>query len=478
MPYAPGVQDISGQIRAQYMMQGRGALGQGIASMAEGFAKQKEEMQALQSKIKGFEAVIKNDPESFGLDEEKVDALLTGNPNETTRQKAQRIQSFVEATMTQKTLKQAEMARVAQEKENQLRQAQIEQIQATAAQRKNDADILNKVFGSMGPRTTSEAGEVVSANVPLFSKANSMAPTVSATGEIAPATTPALQSSVADISQFSTKPVSVQGKFDERDILPLLGGLSTEGFQKIAPFLKTLNPSSRKPDLELQRVGAEEFAFSPGSGAAIPLPKTPERLAKEKEAEESAKLSAKSADDLLNDVSSSAETGRQTSSDVNRVIELYGAGAKSGFAQPVFTGVRSALARITGEDSEIRNQQELEQKINNIVLQKRRELMKGTGAVSDYETKSVEKAMANMGNTPGANIRILKVLQNAADRAVKLDELRLRYEEEGLTKVQIAKKLRADRAKMPIGVESLTMSGSAGNEMSIEDIKRKVGIKF
>lgn len=170
---------------------------------------------------------------------------------------------------------------------------------------------------------------------------------------------------------------------------------------------------------------------------------------------EEAKGKADSANKFLSDISDGAEDARQSSATVDRIFNLYKEGAQTGFAQPTLTKFKSALARFGLGKEEIGNQQQLEKELGNLVLERGRALMKGGGSVSNYEREAVEKASANASNSIEANMQILGVLQNVAKRNLAIEKKRIDLEDDGLTQVEIAKKLRVFRDSLPINVEPL-----------------------
>lgn len=198
-----------------------------------------------------------------------------------------------------------------------------------------------------------------------------------------------------------------------------------------------------------------KVAFSPSTGGFSVLPQTAETLGKVEAAKTEAETSAKSASALLNDITDTAENARHTIGTVDRVLSLYDAGAQSGFAQPTLTQARAALSRFGLAKDGLGNQQQFEKELNNLVLERGRELMKGGGSVSNYERQAVEKASANPSLTPEANKQILYVLKQIAERSIKMDELRSKLEDDGKSNVEISKAIRKLRDTMPVGVDKL-----------------------
>lgn len=212
---------------------------------------------------------------------------------------------------------------------------------------------------------------------------------------------------------------------------------------------------SKNQPQEVTLPSGAKVAFSPSTGGFSVLPQAAEALGKAEMAKTEAETSAKSASALLNDITDTAENARHTIGTVDRILSLYDAGAQSGFAQPTLTQARAALARFGLAKEGLGNQQQFEKELNALVLERGKELMKGGGAVSNYEREAVQKASANAGLTPEANKQILGVLKAIAERSVKMDELRTKLEDDGKSNVEISKAIRKLRDTMPIGVDNL-----------------------
>lgn len=187
----------------------------------------------------------------------------------------------------------------------------------------------------------------------------------------------------------------------------------------------------------------------------------------EAEATEEAKKTVEDAHKYVGEVRDSAEVSRVQSGSINRIKELYKQGATSGFGQSLLTQAGAAMARITGKETKIANQQELEKNLGNIMLRTSQELMKGGGSVSNFERELVAKAQANPNLTPQANLQILEVMQKLADRNIALEKERIRLDDLGVPTTQISKELAKMRDTMDIGVESLRGLVAPGESQKI-----------
>lgn len=182
---------------------------------------------------------------------------------------------------------------------------------------------------------------------------------------------------------------------------------------------------------------------------------TAQAKGKEALATEEAKKTVEDAHKLLNEVGDSAETSRVQSGAISRITDLYNKGATTGFAQPLLTQAASALSRVTGKQVNIANQQQLEKEMGNLMLETSRSLMKGGGSVSNFERELVLKATANPSLTPQANMQILGVLNQIAQRNLALEKERVRLDDLGVPANQIAKEVRRMRDETPINTDAL-----------------------
>jgi len=97
MPYNPGVNDISGQLLAQGMMQRARGFSNAIQSYVETTKKRDEENRAALAKGRALENLIKTNAKAFGMDDpDKLKQFLSVDPNERPKDRAARFGEFVE----------------------------------------------------------------------------------------------------------------------------------------------------------------------------------------------------------------------------------------------------------------------------------------------------------------------------------------------------------------------------------------------
>lgn len=391
MPYQPGVQDISGQLRAQGRAGMITGIGEGIAGGFQEYSRNK--FLTGQSTAK-WEAAVRANPEI-------AQVLESPNaPSDAAKAFAKLHKDGAVGLRDAAVLAQFADSFVSQKKESQQQQAAQLQLEAARRQGTVDQRLLSTPVGD----------------------------------------NPFLQIG-ASAAQAGMTPGNVAQL--------LTAGARINGVSK---------PDKTEP--ELRRMGGQQVIFSPGTGAISVLPQTAEQLGSIEAAKTEAETTAKSASSLLNEITDRAEDARHTIGTVDRVLGLYDEGVQSGFGQSTLTQAKSALARFGLGGEGVANQQQFEKELNNLVLERGRELMKGSGAVSNYEREAISRATANPSLTPEANKQILGVMKRAAERTVKLDELRSKLEDEGKSNVEISKAIRKARDAMPIGVDELVVTSA------------------
>lgn len=139
MPWNPGVTDISGQLRAQGMINQAQGIGQGVANFAEQFAKSTEENAKFNAKNKAMENLVKTHAELFGLsDPEQLKGFLDTNPRESPIARYERLSTMVEGTVMAKKMQQMEEAKKGEAMQRQMQQMQLEATKQKMAQEAQD----------------------------------------------------------------------------------------------------------------------------------------------------------------------------------------------------------------------------------------------------------------------------------------------------------------------------------------------------
>lgn len=160
-----------------------------------------------------------------------------------------------------------------------------------------------------------------------------------------------------------------------------------------------------------------------------------------------------------------AELARSGLAQRQRVRELYAAGAKSGPARGAITAaVTRPLSFLGSGDATDRLtlQQELENSLGTLNLQRRREVYKGTGAVSDSENAYLASSGPSMSNTPEANEAYFTFMDAVDQRTLKLDALVQQWRAEGAGPVEIDRRRKDFVNKNPIPIPSVSKGAPAG----------------
>jgi len=425
VPYAPGVSYDS-----RALAEGIQQAGQSIASGFKEFQMNKAKNASAQGVITGM---LQSNPELLQGADEKTLKLLEKFKNGDTGLKDNLMLAGWAAT-TQSGWEQKQKMQAQQLQIDQMKRAQVQQA---VAQR-----FLSQAQQAQGGAT----GPLSNAAFKQF-------------------TSPMAQDAVA-MNQMT-------GEMPSQSALVQLQNNRETNEARVAAALK----ASKDDIKERATSSGQKYVVNPATGVFQFVPPTPEQLGKAEGAKAEAETTAKSASALLNDITDSAENARHTMASVDRILELYDKGVTSGFGQPLLTQARAALGRFGLGAEGLGNQQQFEKELNNLVLERGRELMKGGGSVSNYERQSVEKASANPNLSIGGNKQILLVLNNMAKRTVALDELRSKLEDQGISNVEISKAIRKARDTMPIGVDTLAdiASKAAASKATSTEVKLPPG---
>ena len=130
-----------------------------------------------------------------------------------------------------------------------------------------------------------------------------------------------------------------------------------------------------------------------------------EELAKQTtETNKNTQLASQAADSMLVDIDTLEglyESGLQTGAG-NEYLNMFGA---------------TALRLGIGSSDRMATQEQAQQAFADMKLRAATVMLKGQGQVTEAERAMVEEAVAKAGNSPAANMAIMKVLRKAAERA-------------------------------------------------------------
>ena len=197
-----------------------------------------------------------------------------------------------------------------------------------------------------------------------------------------------------------------------------------------------------------------------------------EAQARRDDAMEKAKLGSPEAKALANSAvkanqaaDEAAELARSGLAQRQRIRELYAAGAKSGPVRGAITAaVTRPLSFLGSGDAtdQLTLQQELENSLGTLNLQRRREVYKGTGAVSDSENAYLASSGPSVSNTPEANEAYFTFMDAVDQRTLKLDALVQQWRAEGAGPIEIDRRRKDFVSKNPIPIPSLSKGAPAG----------------
>jgi len=194
--------------------------------------------------------------------------------------------------------------------------------------------------------------------------------------------------------------------------------------------------------------------YSPKTGGFSPLPQTPEQIAAAESAKADAANTSLSSVKELDALSSASDLAQDNLRTLSRIEGLYSQpGVSTGWAQPAITEARAILDRFGVKTEGLANQQQLEKELNNLVLDRGKEFMKGGGSVSNFERQLISNALANPSLTKEANLAILQVMKLASQRQVALEDLRTQLEQKGMSPTEIAKSLRSAKKQIMAQVD-------------------------
>ena len=104
--------------------------------------------------------------------------------------------------------------------------------------------------------------------------------------------------------------------------------------------------------------------------------------------------------------------------DINTLEGLYEAGLTTGEGQEYFNMFGAVALKLgIGNKDRMATQEQARQAFADMALNAAAVLLKGQGQVTENERAMVERAVAAAGNSPAANLAIMKTLRKAAQRA-------------------------------------------------------------
>lgn len=229
------------------------------------------------------------------------------------------------------------------------------------------------------------------------------------------------------------------------------------------------SPATEQDIADLQEVGVDttgielkntyRFKRDPATGKAIAWSQ-PSVINRSSEAQgdvsmykEQGQQRAQKASEFLTDIDNMAEKGRERRMYIGQIIDLYKRGAVTGAGTSEINQIRGFLVRGGFADADsLATDEQVETALMHLVVEDRRDFGKGTGALSDGETRMFQRATANPNRLPAANLAILAFMDEAAKRSEELQEyaLKLRIENPQMSDYEIHMKTLDERRKKPL----------------------------
>jgi hypothetical protein len=456
MPYAPSVNDNSGQIMAQ----GIQGFGQQLAQSFGDYQKHKVHNQALQGENEGI-----------------INALTT-NPD-LAKYLPQDSQKLLEKKMKAGGLSLADSAKLngyltagvktyQMDTQMKLQQAQMQEMQAQAAQRMAQAQQMASAPGelqaALGGAPAPQQGQPMPAPV----QGNTVAPAPEGTFRYAPQQQ-APQMPSGGALQAMQRYMSGGGRNPQ--VIEQLNRLTTQEREAQAQAAKLSEVRYEK-----RRDGDQEVTIDARTGKEVSRGKvnspvnTPEEAIRIATETNRINVTNAAAIKRLDALSDDAEKAQSKLGAIDRIDALYAKGAESKFAQKSLTDLAAAIGTATGrKDLKLANQQQLNAELAKFAVDAA-DSIKGQGSITENERLMVKDTAASTENTPEANRALLAVIKKMSTRTIALQKLRLELEDEGIEPARISREIEKVRVSMPLFDES---APAAPKTMTADDISNK-----
>ena len=206
------------------------------------------------------------------------------------------------------------------------------------------------------------------------------------------------QTRLLAMQQKPERPVTPQDITDLQE-----AGVDTNGMQMNNTYRFTYDQNTGKPIAWSQPSMINRTATEQG-GVAFEKQFNEELAKQTTETNKNTQLASQAADSLLVDIDTLEglyESGLQTGAG-NEYLNMFGA---------------TALRLGIGSSDRMATQEQAQQAFADMKLRAATVMLKGQGQVTEAERAMVEEAVAKAGNSPAANMAIMKVLRKAAERA-------------------------------------------------------------
>ena len=481
MPYAPGIQDISGQLLAQGMSQAGAARARSIESIGESLSsgiKQYQQNQSFtaQSLAKFTERM--QDPEF----NKYVNNILADDSNKmgvpesvkTAFRNAQTGKLKPNEASTLATIAQDYSERKKASEESAFRKQQAALAFAQTANQQASAEETRLKNQAMESARKELASEAMNLNAPVQRAVPSAPPENVAqflgTNQLMPAGTPFDPRSNQMISGYTEKPQAVAaarpliGDADvkkQAKIAQLTEQSSTGVMKPLAVYEAQINASllKQKQDLRAQQVAEEKerreagqlsfdqantrveqlkkdypdrvFTVEPGTNPnSYSIKESVKPVTDSTQANYAFKARLDTAVKSLDNVSANANKARNDLPRQDRIIEALKEGATTGYGSELSIKARSMLAG-TGliNNKKLGRDQILYSDLAIDALLMTQELLSGQGSVSNEERKRVDTVALNIEKDPTAIYELIKIKKAASNRAIAAEDYRMSLED-------------------------------------------------
>jgi hypothetical protein len=492
MPYAPGIQDISGQLLAQGMSQAGAARARAIEKLGEsisGGIKQYQQNQMFTQQALGKFGQQLQDP-TF---KQYVDRVVNDDPNAPQVPDALK-KAFKNAAAGKVDIYDAALLGTATEgyQQNRLRQAQVEGMVTENALRKAQEIKLQMEVDRMREEneffkrleTGMPAGQPLGQSVPQPAAVPPQIPYF-LRKDVSGGPTQAIQavaSQGSSVAPTPTQPPRPSAAVTSDDILQ--AKMSAGPGASMAQVLMTARANAAARAKEAPREGlyetqslAEQDAkrldaespisgyirtssYDPQAKAFVIKPVERKKTSQEElegaTALELAKLEAEQASKKIATISQQATNARDDISRLDRIESAVLSGVRTGFGSEFVNSLTSAAVEVglypAGKQAA---KEVLQADVSRDALNKTKEFMAGQGSVSNEERKRVDRVAQNANMQGDALLELVRIQRAVYNRQIAADDYRMeledKYEKDPRARLKIAKDMDRWWAKNTIG---------------------------
>lgn len=487
MPFAPGVEDRSGQIRAQGYLEKVRGISMGAESVAKQYAENKFRNQAIQGQNEALLKQFITDPEMEKFAPEGATKLI---------EKAQqggglslsdniKLNGYLNTTLTtRKAIQDQQME--SQKRAMMQQQMQMNQIEMEKAKRQQAIEMARQAqLAQLGKdRELVNRGPVAGFGTGVMD-AEMRGPAMNRVAQAD--TNPYLR--VAEQANAAGVPIGAAMEYDiatrkasgpQQPTLKNMRGEDAKG----RPIQVTVDVSAPEPKTEANPYGFRIVSKGPMTENRNVLSAEDQvRVALETE---EGKEGIKSDTAYYTGVTDAADAAQATLPQIKQIREIYDRGAETGFGQEFVTAAGAVAQRMGIGDAKTQaDREELQKLFAGQALANAQSMMKGQGSVTQFERELVSKAGAELGKSKEANLRIIRYAEALAERSLEREAERQRMVDEGMSRAKITEQLKRWTTKNPLEKylekkkdtsAAPAQAAAAKKESEAERILREAGI--